>query len=225
MWYENCLMEKQERAVIKLRHNDGTFWRSVIIPTDKYPLTGTYKVYHCGNMEAITDPKVLKIFDRHKFKPGHCYSNAKILSDDLRNEGYSVETYAGWLFVDSTELPVHHCWTVLDGKHILDPADFFTAMLHGSNRENFKDSKNRTDGIAVLSSFLEAAKNELNHVVCAPVGIPSEGLLYVGGKCAPEQAKTVYQLLMKKYPDHECDRTNKRGLNQTQEILMQRGLF
>lgn len=225
MWYRECLTEKQDRAVIKLRCKDGTFWKSIIVPTDKYPLTGDYKVYHCDNTKEVTDTKVLEIFDRHKFKAGHCYHNTEILSDDLRQEGYDAETYAGWLFVADTELPVHHCWTVLDGIHVLDPADFFTAMFSSSNIGNFKETQGYSDTLDIMGSFIQAAKEELNHLVCAPVGITSDILLYVGAKCKPMQARTVYQNLLRRYPDHECDRTNSRGINMTQEIMLHRGIF
>lgn len=226
MRYEEGLTEKRDRAIVKLRNEDGSFWRSVIVPTEKYPLTGDYKVFHCENMEVVTDTRVFEIFDRHKFKAGHCYSNIKVLSDDLRKEGYNnVETYAGWLFVGSTQLPVHHCWAVLDGKHVLDPADFFTVMMAGSNIDNFRDTHTYHDGVNVMADFMQAAKKELNHIVCSPVGIPSECLLYIGSKCEPEQARRVYRELMRKFPDHECDRTNARGMNLTQKIMMQKGVF
>ena len=224
-WHEKYLFEKNDRAVVKLRHKDGSFWRSIIIPTDKYPLNGQYEVFTYNNTERISDEKVLSIFDRNIFDVGRCYHNAEILSEDLKKEGYPAVTYAGWLFTDESELPIHHCWTVLNGKHVLDPSDFFTVLFSGENIKHFENARNKDECVALMGDFMKAAKKEKNHIVCYPVGLPSSNFLYIGSPCSPDYARQIYQELMRKFPDHECDRTDRNGLNATQRILVKNGFM
>ena len=45
MWWENQLRDKEDRAVIKLHDENGKFTKSVIVPTDYYPLNGKHEVF------------------------------------------------------------------------------------------------------------------------------------------------------------------------------------
>lgn len=221
VWHEKSVIEKPEKVVVKLHHNDGNFWKSIIVPTAMYPLNGNYEIFTYKNTEVVEDEKIISIFDRHKYEIGRCYKNTEILSKDLLKEGYLAETYVGWLFVDDGELPIHHCWTVVDKKYVLDPSDYFTMIFHPDNQKNLEIENE----MSILSSFLKESKDKPNHLVCYPIGKPYPNLLYIGSKCTPDMGRYIYQRLMKTYPDHECDRTDKNGLNKTQKLLMKNGLM
>lgn len=224
-WFHKYMKVKPEKAVIKLRNEDGSFWKSIIIPTSLYPLNGKCEVFTCDNTEIVTSEEILSIFDRHEYNMGWCYQNTERLSKDLLKNGYNAVTYAGWLFTSETDLPIHHCWTVLDGKYILDPSDFYSVFFSENNIKNFAETKDREDFVSVLASFMEAAKKEKHSTVCAPVGKVSGNLVYVGCPCTPKQGREIYRNLMRQYPDHECDRTDGQGLNPTQQLMLKAGLM
>ena len=68
MWWENQLRDKEDRAVIKLHDENGKFTKSVIVPTDYYPLNGKHEVFTYQNTEAVTDKEILNLFDKVKYE-------------------------------------------------------------------------------------------------------------------------------------------------------------
>ena len=162
-----------------------------IIPTAMYPLNGNYKVFTYQNTEEVKDERILEIFDRHQYKVGQCYSNTALLSNELLKEGYLVKTYVGWLFVTDGILPVHHCWTVLNNKYLLDPSDQFTMMLNN----NFQNTEENDKAIVRISEFIKITKNKPNSLICYPVGKPYHNLLYIGSECSPDIGKKSIRIL------------------------------
>lgn len=72
-WHESCVRLKDDRAVVKLYHEDGTFKTSIVVPTEYYPLSSgsvPYEVFHYKNTEPVTDEAVLNIFDDCTYKIG-----------------------------------------------------------------------------------------------------------------------------------------------------------
>lgn len=227
MWHEKHVTLKENRAVVKL-HNEsnGEFLKSIIVPTVYYPLNGNYEVFHYKNTEQVMDEAILKAFDKIKYSIGHCYQNTELLVSELRKQGYDAKSYVGWLFVGLGQIPIHHCWAVLDGKYVLDLSDDYTQMLSGENGKNFKDAKNIEEERYIIASFHESARNVENHIRCYPVGIPTPFLYYVGCECEPEEGRRIYQRLMRTFPDHECQRNcDSSGYNATQRVLKDAGLM
>ena len=140
-WHETHARFRDSRAVIKLLNKDGSFNKSIMIPTVSYPLNGKYEYFTYKNTEPVTDEAVLKIFDETKYRIGFCYTNVEELLGRLKASGYDAKSYVGWLFTGATEYPVHHCWVVLNGNMILDLADDMSVMLSGQNGECFKNVK------------------------------------------------------------------------------------
>lgn len=225
MWYENNAVFKENRAVVKLRKPDGAFIKSIIIPTAYYPLNSNYEVFTYKNTKPMNDDGILKIFDSVKYQLGHCYTNTGELVRKLNESGYDAKSYAGWLFTDAGDLPVHHCWCVIekDGeKSVLDLSDDFTAMLSGENGENFKDC-DANETRELIASFHEAAASVPNSLRCSPVGTPTPFLLYIGCECPAEDARKLYGNLMRQYPDHECESNcDSTGLNATQRLIFRK---
>lgn len=224
-WYTDTknVRIKEDKVVVKL-YRDNTFIESCIIPTVYYPLNGKLEVFTAENTKQCLDEKILEIFDRIEFKVGHCYQNTDNLVKELQKEGYNAKSYVGWLFTGKDQYPVHHCWCVLD-DHVLDLSDHFTMMLTGNNGENFKGVKTKEEQALVMADFLKAAQKAKNSEKCYPVGVPTPFMFYIGNECEPEAGRIIYQQLMKEFPDHKCDRTDKQGLNQTQRIFKREGLM
>lgn len=224
-WFEERVRFKEDKAVIKLANVDGSFKKSVILPTDYYPLNGKYEVFTCGNTKQTMDEGVLEIFDKVKYRIGHCYSNTSNLISRLKKHGYDVKSYVGWLFTSEQEFPVHHCWAVLDGNILLDLGDDFTMMLTGANGENFKDDLSKEEVRELMVSFQLAASRVPNSVRCYPVGRVTPFLLYVGCECSPEEGSVIYNNLIFKFPDHECQRNcDASGLNALQRAMREAGM-
>lgn len=228
-WHESCVRLKDDRAVVKLYHEDGTFKTSIVVPTEYYPLSSgnvPYEVFHYKNTEPVTDEAVLNIFDDCTYKIGFCYTNTQGLVAKLKAAGYDAKAYCGWLFTSKGEIPVHHCWCVLDGKHVLDLADDYTVMLTGENGERFKKVSSIEEKRELIASFALAARKTKNRVRCQIVGVPTPFLYYVGTECDPEKGRECYNALIRKYPDHECQRNcDQTGLNATQKVMKQHGLM
>ena len=114
----------------------------------------------------------------------------------------------------------------MDGNIILDLADDFTVMLSGENGKKFESVKSKIEWAEMVASFQYAARKVKNSIRCSPVGIPTSFLLYVGSECEPEQGIEIYNRLIQKYPDHECQRNlDSEGYNPTQRILQKKGLM
>ena len=225
MWFEKQAKFKQDKAVVKLLDEKGNFRKSVIVPTVYYPLNGEYKVFHYKNTRRLIDEKAIEIFDGVPYEVGRCYSNTKRLVAALRSGGYNAKSFAGWLFTSDSQFPVHHNWCVLDNDIVLDLADDYTVMLSGENGEQFKD-KSIEEVRELIIDFYKAARLQPNHVRCSPVGTPTDFFLYIGCECEPEDGKTIYNNLIREYPDHECQRNcDDSGMNTLQRKMKQEGLM
>ena len=226
MWHKKQIRLKEDKAVVKL-YKEGVFLKSVIVPTVYYPLNGKYEIFHYENTEKVTDENILNIFDSIKYKIGHCYQNTDALVTALKTAGYDAKSYVGWLFTGNDQLPVHHCWCVLEGRYVLDLSDDYTQMLSGENGKNFEKAENQKDDFRyVIASFQKTAKSWLNQQRCYPVGTPTAFLYYVGCPCEPEEGRKIYQNLMRAYPDHECQRNcDSSGLNATQRVMKELGVM
>lgn len=214
MWYDDAkkVIQKEDKVVVKLRKDDDTFIKSIIIPTEYYPLNDKYQVFTWKNTQEVTDKKILAIFDKATYEVGHCYKNSSLLLEKLKEAGYDAKSYCGWLFVGQNEIPIHHCWLMI-GNSIIDLSDELTmyTLNYGRNIKTYKES--RESWIA----FHRDCINRKNSERCCPVGVPSPNVLYVGCECSPEQGRLLYQNMMKRFPNHECEANcNAKGENITQ---------
>lgn len=224
-WHESRARFKEDKAVVKLLNKDGSFKKSVVTPTDYYPLNGKYEVFTYENTVQTDNEDVLKIFDSVKYRIGHCYTNTKEMVSRLRESGFNAKSYVGWLFSGVTQFPIHHCWCVLDGNTILDLADDFSVMLSGANGEHFKD-KSFDERRKLTVDFQLAASKVPNSIRCQPVGQATPFLLYIGCECSPDEGRIIYNNLIYKYPGHECERKcDSSGLNATQRMMREVGLM
>lgn len=226
-WYDEHIRLKEDKAVVKLFNEDGSFKKSIIIPTDYYPLNGRYETFTAENTVQCRDEAVLDIFDSVTYRIGRCYTNTKELVEKLRAAGYDAKSYAGWLFTEARSFPIHHCWAVVNGNMVLDLCDDYTVMLSGQNGKNFEAVLGNVEAIRLLiASFQKAGREWPNRARCCPVGKPTDFFLYIGCECEPDDARRIYQKLIARYPGHECERNcNAEGLNATQRVMREAGLM
>ena len=225
VWTDKYLKLKEDKAVVKLYRPDDTFIKSIIIPTVQYPLNGEYKAFHSGNASVVEDARVIDIFNKQEYNIGRCYTNTASLVNDLKAAGYNAKSYAGWLFIGENQLPVHHCWAVLDDHIVLDLADDFT-VLYKLNGDMFEEVKSMEKYQELVADFVKESKKQPHAVRCAPLGVPSEFLLYIGCECEPDKAAQIYRNLIKEFPKHECQRNcDVSGMNRIQRKLASLGLM
>jgi len=226
MWYDTAARIHQDRVAVKLYDKNGAFLHSVVTPTEYYPLNGTPQVFNYANTIPVKDGEVLAAFDEEKYRVGFCYDNTTRLVAALTERGYDVKPYVGWMFVSQFQAPVHHCWAVLNGQSLIDFADDITVMLAGENAANFRQGGSLKEARKSIVDFQKAAQEQKNSVRCYPVGQATPLLFYIGSVCDPNDGRRVYNALMRKYPNHECERNcDADGYNETQKMMKQNGLM
>ena len=98
------------------------FEKTIKLPSQMFPINGIPKMFVCGNTEDCDDFDVIGVFDSITADVGRCYSNAEIFLSKAAERGIAksrIMSYVGWLFIGNS-MPVHHCFVLVDGKHLLD---------------------------------------------------------------------------------------------------------
>lgn len=225
LWYDTALRRKPDKAIVKLHHEDGTFIKAINVPTVNWPLNGPYQVFSFRNTKPCTDDGVHKVFDQQTYNIGQCYSNTAKLVADLRAQGYDAKSYVGWLFTGADQRPVHHCWAVLNGVHVLDLCDDTCVMLYARGKE-LRQANEREKTRKIMADFIAETKSWPNSHRCAPVGVPYPDWLYIGSECLPEEGAKIYQAFARKHPEYERHtNTDSTGRTEFQRLLDARGLL
>ena len=109
-----------QKGKVKLLVEKNNKKYNIVIPSTYFPLSNkrTINVFNCSNTVLIEEEKVIQLINETEREIGFCYSNSERLYNLLKQNGYSVKYYSGWLFVD--EVPVHHAWVLLDGNKLID---------------------------------------------------------------------------------------------------------
>lgn len=221
-WIDKYTKIKEDRVVVKLHDDDEKFIKSIIVPTEYYPLhNNRFKVFTNDNTELCKDEAILDVFDSITFEIGHCYTMNGALYDALISNGIDAKIWAGWLFVNGYETPVHHCWVTV-GESVLDLSDD-NYVKYVINGEAFKYvSSKKEHGELLVDFYAHIKKDKIPHRErCYPCGVPCAGMFYVGAECkSGDDARNFYRKLMKKFPNHECESNcNSDGTNETQRAL------
>lgn len=226
-WFEKAMRCKPDRVVVKLKNEDGSFKDAINIPTVYWPLNGKYEVFHWDNTEHLRDEAILSVIDGQDYQIGHCYTNAEAITGALRQAGYNARLYVGWLFTGENEYPIHHAWTVLDGKYIIDLCDDFGLKLADSNRVYFENAQTKEQLEDLLVDFTKWASQYPHSKRCFPVGKPSRILMYIGCECTKEEGIMIYNNLSKKYPNHPCNEKVRysNGMTGVQKKMADAGLM
>jgi len=226
MWYEDAVKIKDKQVIVKLYDEENKFIKSIVLPTQYYPLNDNPEVFHYKNTQKLKDETIARMFNKIKYIIGHCYTNTENLVRELREEGIEAKSYVGWLFTEKGQTPIHHCWVVVNGNTILDLSDDFTVMLSGENGNNFDRLETKIERAQMIASFQQAAREVENSIRCSPVGTPTPFLFYIGCECEPDKGREIYRNLIQQYPNHECKRNvDEDGYTDAQKIMRDRGLM
>lgn len=205
-WIKEKVRFKEDRVVAKLYSDKGEFIKSVIIPTTYYPLSdNNFRYFHKENCEKCVDERVGKIFDSVEYNIGRCYTNSERFLNALKENGYEqAKIYVGWMFTCGATYPVHHSWVVL-GNSLFDFSDDFECLFDRYGEE--MNGANTKAGFAeVFAKFHKLGLSNTER--CGVLGVPSEGVLYVGSECEAQHGIDIYNALMKEFPQHDCKRGN-----------------
>lgn len=223
MWHEKKVKIKEDRVVVKLYDKSEKFIKSVVIPTEYYPLpNGEIKCFSALNTTEFIDEKMIKLINSVKEKVGRCYDNTSNLYKKL-SPYYDVKMYAGWLFLEN-DTPVWHSWIVYNDKHIID-------LTNKNNKYNVLEYSKKYSSSA--KSYEEFIVNYYKKIFSAKnsekilLGNASESFFYVGVECEAHKSEDFYSVLLDQFPNHEtysnCDK--KTRLNRTQQILKNNGMY
>lgn len=209
------LVIKEDRVVYKRYGVDNEFLGSIVVPTERYPLNGPYRIFCAENTEQIEDKEVLSIFNEVKYQVGRCYGNTEAMQRAFCKKGKKLDTYVGWLFLDETQLPIHHCWGVYK-EHVIDLADDLVILNQKLSSTRVSEDTSMRKLVIRLQSESQKLRNSER---CWPVGKVSKNAVYVGSLCSPDKGRTIYQGLEKKFPEHH------RKVNLTQALMSDMGLM
>lgn len=210
MSIQEIIKIKEDKVVFKKRNADGSFNKSVIIPTVMYPLNGEFDVFTKRNCKQVEDKMILNLFDQVKPKTAKCFDNVQALQVLLMANGFDSKVYVGWVITSIYDEPTFHCWLML-GDSLLDYSDIFKSF----EKVEFES---REECIKALSQI----KKEKNSKKCYPVGVPNSDFIYIGCESTTEKGKKQFKKLLEDYPDHPAYiKTNKAGYTFTQSLLEQ----
>ena len=187
---QSCIYQKGLNYILET--GDGN---QIKIPSQRFPLNGNPQLFTAENTEP-TDKLIQAIFDSIHFQLGHCYSNTKILVNALKAAGIVAESYVGWItFVG--ELPIHHCWCVVDGTKVLDAGVF----LKTRDLEKYADLSYEEAATLYAAERIRCEQSLPNseNFIC---GVVDPLYAYIGCPCSPENGQKIYQKLIHTFPNH-----------------------
>ena len=220
-WYEDekIVRIKENKVSIKMYNADGSFLRSINIPTIMYPTKDNrVEIFTQDNTYPVQNEKILAAFNNTEYQVGRCYTNTENLIAALHQAGIKAESYCGWLFLYKNQVPTYHCWTVItdgDKKHILDLSadkDLLYPILNTRIKEN-PGSNAKVLAAEAIAELMKIPNTER----CAPVGRTQNETLYIGSPCSPNEGRKTNDYLIKTFPEHPCF----QGLNNRRETMTQ----
>ncbi|MBE7114243.1 hypothetical protein FT641_19525 [Bacillus paranthracis] len=201
------------------------------IPSKLYPLTNkrTIQFYCYVNTEQIEEgiesfQTIKDAYDSVKFEVGKCYQNTENLYRSLVQAGIpedDMKTYVGWILVGSK--PIHHCWLVYKGKHVLD-GSITAAEMHAQQKivdEHITDINKQREIVVGLT--LEALKLPNSQIRTFGKVMPIYD--YVGTVCEPDEGRAEYRKLISAYPNHPSYAgagSNPTGASKAQQMILDR---
>lgn len=188
----------------------------VVIPSQKFPLSGPLKVYYSDNTEKCDDPLLLTVYDSVQPKVGQCFTNAETLvaafkAAGIEKQGHTVEIHVGWMFI--TDLfPYLHCYTVVDDKYVFD----FACDWRTNTVELFSNIQDKA-GFAEVVRQRQQLKNTERF---DPVGKVDPFYVYVGAHGKPSEGRKLFEKLKRAYPNHPSFRGPIGELTETQKLIV-----
>lgn len=119
---------------------------------------------------------------------------------------------------------MHHAWVVLNKSSVIDLTDDIDLM--NGNANMFAQAKSEEELMQMHVAFVKWATSHPHSKRCAPLGVPSRSVLYIGCECSPEKGAQISQDLKAACPNHPgFNPTNGDGLTETQQLMKKEGLI
>lgn len=190
----------------------------VKIPSTDFPLNEKPEIFLKENTELLKKQEYIDVINEVKYKVGECYQNTEQVYRRLKGIGVKVETYVGWLIVQDS-LPIHHCWCIVNNRHIIDLSDMFDCFYLNLQENGIKCDTEEKYRELYISYHKEAMKHK-NSERCH-LGVASINNLYIGSRCSPQKGIEIFKKIMDKNPNHPClvAGTDKYGRTPLQKQL------
>lgn len=183
------------------------------IPSQRFPLNNSPQLFTYENTEPA-DKTTQAIFDSIHFRLGYCYSNTKSLVEALNAAGIAAESYVGWITCGG-DLPVHHCWCVVDGIKVLDAGVF----LKAKDLEKYAGLSDEEAANLFAAERIRCEQSMPNseNFIC---GMVDPLYAYIGCPCSPEKGQEIYRKLIQVFPTHPSYRNlqDHFGRSAAQEV-------
>lgn len=183
------------------------------IPSQKFPLNGSPQLFTAANTETVSSAIVREVFNATQFEMGHCYQNTDRLIQGLRSRGIDAQSYVGWITVGG-DIPVHHCFCVVNGNQVLDPGVFL-------RMEDFPEYEgiNPTETGELLMRKHFALQNSPNSDCCG-FGKVDSLYAYIACPCSPADGRKIFQRLMRSFPRHPAySNIDREGMSPLQRKI------
>ena len=110
-------------------------------------------------------------------------------------------------------IPVHHAFIVINNEYVLDASTELKAEeLIKQESKDLEDARKK-----LVDKIIENQKLPRSQVACC--GKIDPLYIYIGSPCEPNKARSIYQKLMKTYPNHPSERnTDNIGMTKTQKM-------
>lgn len=192
------------------------------LPSQMYPIIGELKMFNTDNTEDCADEDVIAAFDAVSALLGHCYTNTERFTDEIAAHGINksrMSSYVGWLFIGASR-PVHHCFAVVDDKHVFDFATAIKCeqfinlsdMPHDKLRDALSDQYAKT---IEQPNSIRFGKGKVDPFYC-----------YIASPCTPMKGREIYNKLMKAFPKHPSytNLSNPYSYSKTQELSLAKAM-
>ena len=187
---------------------------TITVPSTLYPLPNKndIQIFNRDNTVELENEDISKILSSVTFTPGFCYKNADTIINKIKeaNLDYKLDFYSGWIY--GLENMTHHAWVVVNDKHILDVAFFRGDDIYDEFiKKSEKGEIGEINRELVSDNVVNFVKQKIDFKEKYGYGKILNNYLYIGVKTNSMEARTSFNSLLKKYPDHP----NYRNLNKT----------
>lgn len=207
-----------DSVAVKLGSEDA-----MTFPSALYPLGNpeTIRLFHgITNVAPLADAEAMALYDSLAFETGRCYTNTERILTAFNQAGLgnAITSMTGWLFIGAT--PIHHCWAVYKGVHVLDPGMDITPFLL---QERLAQEPAQPTGDALRALYLEQKERaaRLPNHEAQTFGQIFPGTVYIGSETTPQEGRAIYNALIQAFPNHPSyagDGMNARGASRMQEM-------
>ena len=192
---EHLLVDIKTQSAEFMMKSTGKRPHRIIIPSDKYPLSGEKRgIFVSDAATIIKDKNTIMVIDSVDYDPKNPCSNAINVTTALRKHSYDARLYTGWLFKNDLDKPTPYCWTVLDNS-VIDLSNDSQCLIR-TFMQKYQAADRHARTIKCLApEVLKTVSGYPNHVRCYPLGVPERKSAYIGTECTIKDCFEEYNKL------------------------------